>query len=814
MSSGPWSGSAAPKVCLLLFFTLTVPTFGQHEHQSSAGIVVDHVETPESVAAMRQRLRELESTVLVMREQLDSTVRLAREAVAVQQSPSADMKETVGSKVPTEAAEPVEEQQPRGLGDITQDLAVELADLGTDLLLELGALAVLGTLFFLSSKARIIVPSSALKQMVAGKAPVGAAEKGCGRWVSTKITCDNLSGKVCTRETLLKFRALDLQDCCGAGHRMSLTTAHVDNMDHAEATLRPAVKPHRNTFRLSGAAQPSLRPSWTTEQPVPFKPLTQCLLQHLENVQDSKDMEPCNSGSRLATLRTEELDEAAATSEQDVKITNKEISKSAPAESYCHNDHARAWDSTREAAQPLVRPNHIGKEEKNAVEECSQVVQEGPELHIQAMHHEPSQDVLDQKHEGHVRSLEAQVVASEASQRVAAEEVGEIEMVAEAVKDSAKAENRQVGETPAELFESIESPEVPQNEKGAGGEKEEVVIASDEHFSQACDDVRSSAVGWLVAVSSWFAGRWPTPPAEASSSSASCDMPCAAPDCFTDKTGKAKYVNRIDVRAGKVAISRTRTEAKDAEDVLDFDEFEDDACSSLSCGQRLLGALVDSANTCRERWSCKAQQPEAQVAQAPRRGEKIGRKRGRQQPRTMSQKQQAAKAPAVGKPWQCPCGLPLTICITMMLAVCVLGRLDLDAIGLSPLLAGDDAAAIRASVLTGVVESAAAVQHEAIQRLEALKAEKSLLTLQHALLELESFQTEAIDMMAKHPGIPEASKLEGFTRDAKALHSALQELTGAEFPQVEHSYTQVLSRWKSTLASAKKRLAGGGSCTA
>merc|ERR1712008_243158 len=105
-----------------------------------------------------------------------------------------------------------------------------------------------------------------------------------------------------------------------------------------------------------------------------------------------------------------------------------------------------------------------------------------------------------------------------------------------------------------------------------------------------------------------------------------------------------------------------------------------------------------------------------------------------------------------------------------------------------------------------------APQQEAIVRLEALKAEKGRLSLQHALLELESFQAKASNMMAKHSGIPEASKLEGFARDAKALHGALQELTGAEFPQVEDSYMQVLSSWKSTLASAEARLSGTGSC--
>merc|ERR1719362_797858 len=156
------------------------------------------------------------------------------------------------------------------------------------------------------------------------------------------------------------------------------------------------------------------------------------------------------------------------------------------------------------------------------------------------------------------------------------------------------------------------------------------------------------------------------------------------------------------------------------------------------------------------------------------------------------QKQKTAKALAASKPWQCPCGVTLTISISLMLAVCILGRLNHDAIEWSPSLVRDDAAASR------------------MERLEALKAEKSQLTLQHSLLELEKFQTEASDMMAKHPGIPEASKLEGFARDAKALHGALQELTGAEVPQVEDSNMQVSNIRKSRLASAKARRAGSG----
>jgi len=149
-----------------------------------------------------------------------------------------------------------------------------------------------------------------------------------------------------------------------------------------------------------------------------------------------------------------------------------------------------------------------------------------------------------------------------------------------------------------------------------------------------------------------------------------------------------------------------------------------------------------------------------------------------------------------------------------MLTVCILGRLNFDAIGWSPLLAREDAAAEWTSAFTSEAVTAIAAQAETMERLEALKAEKGRLTLQYALMDLESFQIGAADIMAKHPGIPEASKLQGFARDAKALHGALQDLSGAEFPQVEDSYKQVSNRWKSELANAKARLAGSGSCAA
>jgi len=821
MSSGALSVSSAAKMCLLLL-TLTMPTAGQHEHQGSVGIIVDQVETQESVAAMRQRIHELESTVSVMRKQLDSTVGLASTSNGAQQSVSVDTKESIGSKIRTDVAEPVEEQQPRGGGDIAQDLAVELADLGSDLVLEVGSLAVLGTLFFLSSKAKLNVPSSTLKKGVVRKGPVGAAEKGCGRWVSAKVACDNLYEKVYTRDALLKRRVFDLQDGCGARDQIALKTTHVDR-DHANIT-RPSVKPHCNRFRLSSAAQPSLRPSWMSKQSVPLKPLTQRLLQCLEDAENWKNKDPCNIEARSTTLRPEELGQVGTIGEHDVKIMNEEITEPVPAERHCQREHTCEGDSGREAAQPLVRPRQAGREERNEAEEVSQVVQERLELRIPPAPHEPTQEVLDQ-HEGDVRALEADALASETSQVAAAEEAEETELVGEGVQDCAKAEHNQAGEAPAEvtvaeqqqqsnMFESFESLEMPENKDVAGVEKEQVVIAGDEQLSGVCDDARASAAGGLVAVSSWLARQWPTPLAKTNPSTGSCELSCPAPDCLTGKTGKAKSLSRMCGRAGKVAIGRTCMSAADNQEILDLDKFEDDARSSLTRGQWLLRALVDSAIACRDQWSCKAQQPEAEFAQAPQRGEKMGRKCGRQQPRTTLQKQKAAKAPAASKPWQCPCGVPLTISITAMLTVCVLGRLNLDAIGWSPLLAADDVMANRASVLTGVVESAAAVQHDAIERLEALQAEKRLLTLQQALLELDKFQTEASDMMAKHPGIPEASKLEGFTRDAKALHGALQELTGAEFPQVEASYKQVLSTWKSTLASTKKRLAGGGSCTA
>jgi len=279
-------------------------------------------------------------------------------------------------------------------------------------------------------------------------------------------------------------------------------------------------------------------------------------------------------------------------------------------------------------------------------------------------------------------------------------------------------------------------------------------------------------------------------------------VPHPAPACSSDKIGKEiSPVSRTGGRASTVAGSRTPMSTKDTGDDFDFDEFQQDGCSSLTRGQRLLRVLADTAGACRARWSRRAQQqPEVQGTQAPRRGEKMGRKRGRQQPRTASQKQQAHKAPAVGRPawpaWHCPCGVALTTSMSLMLGVCILGRLNLDAIAWSPLLAQDDAAAAKASALT-----------------DTLEAEKGRLTLQHALLELESFQTKASDM-ATHPGIPDASKLKGFARDAKVLHGALQDLTPAEFPQVEDSYMQVLSSWASALAGAEAWLAGAGGARA
>jgi len=795
MSSGPLSASSAAKVCLLLL-TLTVPTAGQHEHQGSAGIVVGQVETPESVAAMRQRIHELEGTVSAMRKQLDSTAGLASGTDDAQQSLGV---ETVGSKVRTEVTDKVEEQQ-RGGGDIAQDFAVELADLGSDLLLEVGALAVLGTLYCISSKAKLNVPSSTLKKRVAGKGPVGVSGKKCGHWVSAKVACDNLDEKVYTRDTLLKWKVFELQDGCGARDHIALTTTHV-HRDHANTGARPSVKPHRNTLRLSCAAQPSLRPSWTSKQSVPFKPLAQRLLQCLEDAENLKDQEPCNSEARSTALRTGELDQVGTIGEHDVKIMNEGATQSAPAESHCQREQACEGDSVREATQTLVRSKHAGRDEKNDAEESYQVVQERPEPRIPPAPHELTQEVLDQ-HGGHVEALDAEALASEASLVVAAEEVEQTEVVGDGELERTKAENKQSAEAPvmvkvaeqqqqSNMFESFESLEMPENKDVAGAEKEQLVIAGDEQLSAACDDARSSAAEWLVAVSSWLVGPWPTPPAKASSSTGSCEMSRPAADCLTDKTGKAKPLSRMCGHAGKVAVGHTRVSATDTQDVFDLDEFGDYARSSLTRGQRFR-VLVDSAIACCGQWSCKAQQPEAQFAQASQRG----RKRGRQQPRMTSQKQKTAKALAASKPWQCPCGVTLTISISLMLAVCILGRLNHDAIEWSPSLVRDDAAASR------------------MERLEALKAEKSQLTLQHSLLELEKFQTEASDMMAKHPGIPEASKLEGFTRDAKALHGALQELTGAQFPQVEDSYKQVLSTWKSTLASAKKRLAGGGSCTA
>jgi len=834
----------------LLLFTLKVQTTGQHVqpaplvNQESASTAVDLEETPESVAAMRQRLRELENTVSTMRKQLAGTEGLASDAVGAQPSPHAEvswaaakgmvMEETTGSKISTETAVRVEDQQPRGFGDIMQDLAVELADLGTDLVLELGALAVLGTLCFLTSKAKINVhtfhvPTCTGKNKVAGKGPLGAVDKGCGRWFSANTaSCDNPCAQVYTRETLLKRRISELLDGCDVGNQGALTTAHVD-MDHANTTAWPPVKSQRNTFRLSCAAQPSLRPSWVSKQSVPFKPLTQCLLQCLEDADSLKDEEPSNSDGRSANLRTTA---PCVEGEHVEKIMNEDISDLVPADSCCPREQKHEEDGSRETAQPLLWPKHVCKDKKNDAEECSHVVREGPELHIPSVKHEQAQEVFDQQHEGHGRPLEEEAVASEASSTaVAVEEVEEIEMAHSRALDRAETvevEDREARETMGEgglaeqqqqsdVLESTESPNMLENRDVAVVEKKEVAADGDKQLSGACDHARSAA-GWLVAVSSWFTGLWPTPPAEGNSSTGLHDIPRPVTECSNDKTEKATSVNRTSSRAGKMASSRTPMSTKDTGNDFDFDEFEDNGCSSLTCGHRLLRVLVNSASACHERWSCKVQRPEDQGAQGPRRGEKMGRKRGRQQPRTTSQKQHAAKSPSVSKPvcpaWKCPCGAPLTASMSLMLTVCILGRLNLDTVAWSPLLARDDVAVVGASALTGAAKTAAAAQQEAIERLEFLKAEKGRLTLQHALLELESFQTEATDLMAKHHGIPEASKMEGFVRDAKALHGALQELTGAEFPQVEDSYMQVFSRWKSTLASAKARLAGSGSCMA
>merc|ERR1719343_743230 len=116
---------------------------------------------------MRQRLRELESTVSAMRKQLGGMVGLGSGAVGTQQSPNSE--ETTGSKIPAETAVQLETQQPRGFGDIIQGLAVELADLGTELLLEFGALATLGALCFLASKNKINMTTCTGKNMVTGK---------------------------------------------------------------------------------------------------------------------------------------------------------------------------------------------------------------------------------------------------------------------------------------------------------------------------------------------------------------------------------------------------------------------------------------------------------------------------------------------------------------------------------------------------------------------------------------------------------------------------------------------------------------------
>jgi len=161
-------------------------------------------------------------------------------------------------------------------------------------------------------------------------------------------------------------------------------------------------------------------------------------------------------------------------------------------------------------------------------------------------------------------------------------------------------------------------------------------------------------------------------------------------------------------------------------------------------------------------------------------------------------KQYRAQAPRhVGEPrckkasWHIkwPCSLPLTAAIFVMLGIVLAGK-----IVQSPSLEAQDKELAEKKIL-----------------LEQLQQQRSGYALRLARLQLKEFQGEAAGVIAELP-VDRRSKLQDSQNDAKRLEEALEEVTEAEFPQVEQSFKTVYAGWKKILADARVFQAKVASC--
>lgn len=175
------------------------------------------------------------------------------------------------------------------------------------------------------------------------------------------------------------------------------------------------------------------------------------------------------------------------------------------------------------------------------------------------------------------------------------------------------------------------------------------------------------------------------------------------------------------------------------------------------------------------------------------------RKRGRkQQARQAPQKQAVHEANAPShRGWQWPWSTSATIFYSLMLLAVLFGRLQLGAPG--------DNHRGRFAALSSDVQQKLPQKKVLEERLATLRLERSKLGRQRALAELDAFGREAEKVLTMVSEGKERNTLESHWQDSSALRVALLDVSDAEFPQVEASYTQVSSHWFSLLSKLKEK---------
>lgn len=135
-----------------------------------------------------------------------------------------------------------------------------------------------------------------------------------------------------------------------------------------------------------------------------------------------------------------------------------------------------------------------------------------------------------------------------------------------------------------------------------------------------------------------------------------------------------------------------------------------------------------------------------------------------------------------------PFSLSMTLALSAMLSICLLGRVWTPGPSLTQ----------KSEQLDHMLGKATKLQDQ----LGKLKRSK-------AMAKLDLFRSEAIDVIRKLPAEDSlVRKLEGYRTDAKNLREALEEVPDADFPQIGESYLTVTQHWNLVLSKARAQLEG------